>query len=396
MGKFPTMHRRTLLRLLAGASVTGVSPLAYQSSRRDRIVIAGGGILGASLGYRLAKRGASVTILERTRPATGATANSFAWVNAKKQPFDYFSLNRLGIDAWRQIDQELRGALPIVWGGSVEWTPDAARAEGMREAVRRYEQWGYPINTIDEAVLRALERHIVPGPVVAADYAPGEAHIDPVGATEVMMAHAAQEGARVEYPTEVTGLDVQGGQLRAVRTTNGDVEADVLVIACGVDTPKIAAMAGLTVPLTRSPGILVHTGPHPPVVGRVVMSPIGNIKQKPDGRIVTGLDFGPSKTEDTSREYGEQFLRRMAAVLPPLRDASVEKVTLGLRPMPADGHPVIGFPAGRRDIYITVMHSGVTLGPLVGRLAAAEILDGVRVEALAPYRVERFTSKRSG
>ena len=80
----------------------------------------------------------------------------------------------------------------------------------------------------------------------------------------------------------------------------------------------------------------------------------------------------------------------------PLRDAGVERVTLGLRPMPADGHPVIGFPAGRRDIYITVMHSGVTLGPLVGRLAAAEILDGVRVEPLAPYRLERFTSKRSG
>ena len=49
-----------------------------------------------------------------------------------------------------------------------------------------------------------------------------------------------------------------------------------------------------------------------------------------------------------------------------------------------------GFAEGRRDIYLTVMHSGITLGPLVGRLAAMEILDEVRIEPLAPYRLERF------
>src|SRR5947207_1703597 len=128
------MNRRTLLQLFAGVAVTGVPSFAFQSAQRKRIVIAGGGILGANIAYRLAKRGASVTLLERSKPATGATANSFAWVNAKKQPFDYFTLNRLGIDAWRQIDRELPGELPIVWGGSVEWTPDAQRAARMTEA----------------------------------------------------------------------------------------------------------------------------------------------------------------------------------------------------------------------------------------------------------------------
>jgi glycine/D-amino acid oxidase-like deaminating enzyme len=58
--------------------------------------------------------------------------------------------------------------------------------------------------------------------------------------------------------------------------------------------------------------------------------------------------------------------------------------------LPKDSFPIVGFPDGRRDIYLTVMHSGITLGPLVGRLAAMEILDGVRIEPLAPYRLERF------
>jgi glycine/D-amino acid oxidase-like deaminating enzyme len=149
-------------------------------------------------------------------------------------------------------------------------------------------------------------------------------------------------------------------------------------------------MAGLTVPLTRSPGVLFHTEPRPLAIDRVLLTPLGNVKQKPDGRIVTGLDFGPSAEEHPTREQGAQFLKKMSAIVPSLDGAPVEKVTLGFRPLPKDSFPIVGFPAGRRDIYLTVMHSGITLGPLVGRLAAMEILDGVQVEPLAPYRLERF------
>jgi glycine/D-amino acid oxidase-like deaminating enzyme len=106
---------------------------------------------------------------------------------------------------------------------------------------------------------------------------------------------------------------------------------------------------------------------------------------------VTGLDFGPAPPEDATREKSEAFLKTMSAVLPQLAQASVEKVTLGFRPLPKDSYPIVGFPEGRRDVYLTVMHSGITLGPLIGRLAAMEILDGVRVEPLAPYRLERFS-----
>jgi len=384
------MRRRTLLQLIGGLAVAGVRASAFQSARRSRIVIAGGGMLGANIAYQLAKRGASVTLLERAKPATGATANSFAWINAKKQPIPYFYLSQLGIEAWRELHAELGTELPVRWGGSLEWTISAERAARQAETLRRFQSWGYPIHQIDERQLRALERNVRPGDIASAAHAEIEGSADPVGATEVILARAVKAGAQVRFPVDVVGLDMANGRLRAVKTGSGDVEADLIVIACGVDTPRIAAMAGLAVTLTRSPGILVHTDPQPIVVDRVLLSPIGNIKQKTDGRIVTGADFGPAAVEDTSRQYGRQFLKTMSAVLPSLSEASVEKVTLGLRPLPKDGFPIVGFPAGRRDIYITVMHSGVTLGPLVGRLAATEILDGVQVDPLAPYRLERF------
>jgi glycine/D-amino acid oxidase-like deaminating enzyme len=389
------MDRRAVLRALAGVTLSGVPSLAFQTSRRDRdrVVIAGGGILGANIAYQLARRGASVTLVEKAKPASGATANSFAWINAQKQPLEYYRLSHVAIEAWRELQREI-GDLPVQWGGSVQWTDTADGATRLTDTVRRFEEWGYPIHLIGEDRLKGLEGRVVPGAVANASHAEIEGNLDPVAATEVILAAATKAGARIRYPAEVIGLDLQGGTLRAVKTTEGEVPADVLVVACGVDTPKVAAMAGLDVELTRSPGILVHTHPLPRTVDRIVLSPLGNIKQKPNGRIVTGLDFGPTKETDTTREYGERFLHRMSAVLPQLGTAAVDKVTLGFRPMPKDSHPIVGFPAGRRDIYLTVMHSGVTLGALVGRLASAEILDNVDVNLLAPFRLERFNGGR--
>jgi glycine/D-amino acid oxidase-like deaminating enzyme len=384
------LRRRTLLQLFLGAAFAGAPRRSAAAPRR--VVIAGGGIIGANLAYRLAKRGASVTLLERTRPASGATANSFAWINAtySKQPWAYFNLNRLGIEAWQQLDRDLRGDLPVRWGGSVEWYADDRRAAQFRDEIRHHQAWGYPTHLIDDAALRALEDHVEPGRVAAAAHAEIEGSADPVRATEVLLARAAQEGARIMYPAEVTGLDERNGRLHAVRTGGGDVEADVLIVACGADTPRIAAMAGLRVPLKDSPGVLVHTAPQPRVLERVVLSPLAHMKQKPDGRIVTGSGFGGTPTKDASREAGERFLKSASQVLPALGQSELEKVTLGWRPLPQDDLPVIGFAPKRRDVYLTVMHSGVTLSPLVAHLAAIEVLDGVDAEPLRPYRPARF------
>src|SRR5262245_1052493 len=384
------MNRRTLLRLFGGMAIAGTRGFRLRAQAPQRIVIAGAGMLGANIAYQLARRGAAVTVLEKARPAAGATANSFAWINAKKQPHPYFTLSLMGIQAWRELQADIGAGLPVRWGGSLEWTNTADRAARQAETARRFQTWGYPVRFVDEKRLRELEPNVVFGAVSGATHAEIEGAADPVGATEVILARAERAGARVIYPSEVAGLNRPDNRLRAVRTTQGEVEADVLVVACGTDTPKVAAMADLRVQLTRSPGILFHTPPQPMAIDRILLSPIGNVKQKPDGRIVTGLDFGPSPVEDATKEKGEAFLKKMAAVLPTLTRAPIEKVTLGFRPLPKDSFPIVGFAEGRPDIYVTVMHSGVTLGPLIGRLAAMEILDGVRVEPLAPYRIERF------
>jgi glycine/D-amino acid oxidase-like deaminating enzyme len=380
------MHRRTVLELFAGVAVAG---LPGSQSAPKRVVIAGAGMIGANIAYQLSTRGVEVTVVERNQPGRGATANSFAWINAKKRPRAYYDLSRLGIQAWRQIDREFSGALPLVWGGSVEWRDGAEPGARLAKDIAEFRTWQYPVQTLDAAGLMALEPRLTPGTLVGAAHWSDEGHIDPVGVTEKVLAKAQANGARLLCPAEVTGLDLTGGALRAVRTTAGDLPADLIVVACGVDTPRVAGLAGVRVPLKDAPGVLVHVPPQSALVQRVILAPVGNIKQKPDGRIVAGSDFA-SGGGDTSREAGERLLKAMSGVLPGIERGGVEKMTQGFRPMPVDGFPIVGFPAGRRDLYLAVMHSGVTLGPLVGRLAATEMLDGVRAEPLAPYRLERF------
>jgi glycine/D-amino acid oxidase-like deaminating enzyme len=114
---------------------------------------------------------------------------------------------------------------------------------------------------------------------------------------------------------------------------------------------------------------------------RIVLSPGGDMKQQQDGRIVIGASFGGSPTTDTSLDSAKRILDKAARYLP---------APLGWRPMPKDDYPIIGFANSEPSVYLAVTHSGITLGPLIGQLAAVEILNRVDVTLLQSYRLSRF------
>lgn len=348
--------------------------------------------MGASAAYQLAQRGAEVTVLERAHPAAGATGKSFAWINASfdKLPWPYFRLSWLATLAWARLESELAGQLPIQWGGSLAWLADEESVRGLERALRQHQAWGYPARRIDAEQFRALEPHVQPGAPSAAVYSQHEASLDPVAATGVLLAAAEKWGARILAPVEVTGFELHGGRLVALATTRGELPVDVAVLAAGVDTPRLAALAGLHVPLEEVPGVLAHTSPLARRVGRVLLAPEIHLKQKLDGSVVIGEHGSGFRSSDASREHGERLLREAIRLVPELAGATLQDVTLGYRPLPVDGHPIVGFPDGALRIYLAVMHSGITLAPLVAQLASLEILDGARVELLEPYRLSRF------
>jgi glycine/D-amino acid oxidase-like deaminating enzyme len=363
-----------------------------RAAKQDHVVIAGAGIIGASIAFHLARRGARVTVLEKQRPGAGATEKSFAWINANpaKQPRSYYELNLLGIAGWRRLCIESGADFQVQWGGSVKWFPSGAEADKLRKDVTRHEQWGYATHLIEPAGIAHLLPAVSPGPVGAASFSEQEGTVDPLQALGAYLKVARQAGAIIEYPCEVTGISRSDRQVRAVETTRGRIEADFLVLAAGVDTPRLARMAEVNVPLQESTGVLAHTAPCPRLLERIALAPGADIKQNPDGRIVTGLDFGDSGLREAAAGHGLKLLHNAERFVPELKGAKLETVTLGHRVLPKDGHPIIGFAERCPNLYIAAMHSGITLSPLVGQLAAAEILDGMTVDLLAPYRPARF------
>lgn len=382
------------LGLSGAALATRSLRLAARAPRR--VVVVGGGIMGASIAYHLAKRGAAVTLLEKRAPGTGATANSFAWINAgAKRPRGYYELNHLGMAGWRRLQGELGPTTLVVqWGGTVQWQAAADRAEAFRTAVAAQQAWGYGTRLVDVDEMRRLVPALEPGPVSAASFCEEEGTVDPVGATRLLLAAATSHGAVVRHPADVTGFDVDGANVRGVRVGGESIAADAVVVATGVEMPALARQLGVDVPMEESPGLLAHTKPHARLLDRVLVAPGATLKQLPNGEIVTGVDFGGSPSRETSPAMGAKLLGGAGRFLPTLAEATLDRVTLGFRVLPADGQPVIGRVAKRPNVYLAAMHSGITLAPAVGQLAAIELLDQVEVDLLAPYRLARFSPSR--
>ena len=152
-------------------------------------------------------------------------------------------------------------------------------------------------------------------------------------------------------------------------------------------------------PQEESPGIVVRTGPLPKILHTVSVlhtPPIDeerpgiHLRQNIDGSLLIGEGTQESLARDDSQLHADEVLARAAYHLPALTGARAIAQPVGFRPMPLDGLPVLGFTRAVSNLYIALMHSGVTLAPLVGELAAMEVVEGVRTHLLESYRPERF------
>ncbi|WP_136660175.1 FAD-binding oxidoreductase [Nitratireductor sp. XY-223] len=358
------------------------------SNAKPRVAIVGGGIVGASIAYHLARRGAAVTLIDRGDPAEGATGRSFAWINAWSGTTEpYARLRHHALGEYRRLQQELGGALPLKWTGTLICRHDRAETErraGIQAAA------GYDVRLLDAAEIARLEPRLKKPPALAA-FAAGEGAAEPVETTRLLLRAARDAGAGVRCPETASALVVDGERVAGVRLSSGAVlEADVVVVASGTGSADLTAPLGINLPVEASPAIIAHYRCDAPLVNTVLIHPALEIRQVSTNLVAGAAEYIDATGENGPEAVAQRMLLDIRNGFTDTASVTLDRVAVGVRPIPEDGLPIVGFAPQVKGLYLSVMHSGVTLAPAVGRFAAVEILDGTAVRLLDICRPERF------
>lgn len=395
------VDRRRFLQLVGAAALAREA----RAAAGLRVVVAGAGIVGASIAFHLAKAGASVTVIDREGPATHASRGSFAWINAtwSKQPRSYHQLNQAGVQRWKSLQPLLN--LPVRWGGSLEGNADASLEAELVRRVEEQRDWGERTRLVGRAELSKLEPNADFGGLRQVVHSANDGATDPVAATHAFLQAAVALGAQLEHPCELTGVALAAGRLTRVHTSRGDIRAERLVLATGAAGDAGKRFADWDVPQRDAPGVTAVTAPMPRQVRRVLWMPGVHVHQRDDGRIVLGEEAGPPQDEAhalllqphpkefPARDIALQHAERMGAAarryVPGFTRVEFEDARICWRPLPLDGYPVLGASPARPDTYLAIMHSGVTLAPVVGELVSREIVSGRLADLLKDFRPDR-------
>ncbi|GGK79421.1 NAD(P)/FAD-dependent oxidoreductase [Streptomyces flaveus] len=371
-----------------------------------KVIIIGAGVLGVSVARHLAVVGEDVLLLDRWGAGTGTTATTFAWTNSSRKPDpDYHRLNLAGMEEHARLAAQLRGAPSYFPSGALQWA-DAANEQRLADNVERLQALGYPAHwvTPDEAA-RTVGGLRIPAVITSIAHFPSEGYVLPDRFVSNLLADAEQHGARCALG-EVVAID-DGPDGVSVTLAGGEVcTGDRVVLAAGRWTERLAARAGIDVPMVTDAGRgaptvgLLGYARSPELDLRcVIHSPGLNLRPAAGGHtVLQALDLNahvdPADPPCADGDIASTLARRFSALLPDPGRAPEIDLRIGFRSLPADGHTVAGYASARSRVYCLVSHSGVTLAPILGRLVAAEITTDQEQDLLGAFRPTRFTGVR--
>jgi glycine cleavage system aminomethyltransferase T/glycine/D-amino acid oxidase-like deaminating enzyme len=228
--------------------------------RQARVVVIGAGIQGNCVVRHLALLGWRDIVLLDKGPfpnpggSTGHASNFLYPVDHSKE------MTKLTQESIRQYEE--LGVATKCGGLEVARTPE--RLEELKRRLASAKAWGEPAELLSPAEVKELIPFINEQIILGAFYSPGVTVVDPLQAGTLMREEGKRLGALTALAsTEVLGIDVEDGRVRRVRTTRGDIETDTAVVACGVWSPRIARMAGASIPLTPAVHQMIDVGPVP-------------------------------------------------------------------------------------------------------------------------------------
>ncbi len=388
------------------------------------VLVVGAGAIGVSAAYELARRGARVTLLERSRSPEGcshgnaglicpshaealaspaAVRDGLRWLGRRDGPFHLRPrpsllpwLARFGAAALPGRSAAASAVLRSLAGASLERHAELARSGLPTSFVRRgilsvFEK-SAPIGAWSAERARELEPALAPG-LAGAVFHPDEAHCDPSAFVAALRDGAREHGADVRDGVEILRLRRRNGRIDGLDTTSGPLSAGTVALAAGSWTRELAREIGVHVPLEAAKGYHVEVDASPLRAGipiymeeaRVIATPLAGTLE------LDGMDMrvDPVRLQALVGAAGHTL------GLP--AEARTLGVWRGLRPCAPDGLPVLGRADGVGNLVLATGHAmlGITLAPVTGEIVASLVAGERPSHDVAPFAPSRFRLART-
>jgi hydrogen cyanide synthase HcnC len=393
------------------------------TSRAADVVVVGGGAIGTATAYALARRGASVTLLDASTPgrATSASAGGLwplgeslglgcgvifhaAQGDGGGVPAPLPRLFMEFLCASNRLFPRLADDLRTLTGVDIECESGTgllyllydetqqrhahAIAQFLASGPERVEEWTPErVRERDPLITRDLR---------GAVYFPGDNQVNPMLLAEALKRGAVAKGARFVGEARVTGFRRDGDRVTAVETTRGEFACGAVVNAAGAWAAQVARLVDVDLPVTPIRGQIVCTETLAPGTLRLNLSTRDcYLLQKTHGEVIVGstterTDFDASVRHEDMRALAAGAVR----AVPTLAAATVKRAWAGLRPGTPDELPVLG-PAGAPTNFFHAtggFRTGIVAAPLTGEVVAASVLGQTPPTPIEPFLAARFGS----
>lgn len=363
-------------------------------------VVVGGGVVGCSIAYHLARRGLrDVIVLERETVGSGTTSKAAGGIRAQFATETEIRFSLESIATFERFVEEFGVDPGYRKIGYLFLVSDEADLRGFRERIALQQRLGADVRLITPADARRLVPGLRVDDLIAAVWGVGDGIAGPAEVTAGFARRARELGARIVEGVEVTGFAVAGARLRAVRTGAGEIATPLAINAAGPSAARIARLAGVDVPVLPRRRHIFFTDPFPELPGPI---PLTTDR-------ATGLYFrkeleqvllSPGDVEDIGEDQAapvdwsrvHETVEKAVHRLPAIEKARIAGGWAGLRPLTPDEHAIIGWAPGVEGLFLAVgfCGHGFQHSPATGRHVAEWLLDGRPSLDLSLFDPERF------
>lgn len=344
------------------------------------ITIVGAGVVGCAIAHELASRGARVRVLDGRGPGAGATRASAGILAPHIEGYDPV-LHALCVRSLAMYDEFVRRVmhdadLQVEYArtGTLQVALTSDEAARLEQTARTLSGAGVEYELLDAADARRAEPAIAPH-VRLALHIPVQGYVTPIELTRALVAAAMRHGAAFDVGS---ALAVHGGTGVRLRTPEGVIESDAVIVAAGSWSASIDGVQPDSGAMKPIRGQLLQLRLPDRPAQRVIWGADCYLVPRRDGTILAGATVEDVGFDEHATSSGVQYLLESAmALMPALRDSTFEEVRVGLRPMTRDELPVLGASSTMPNVFYATGHyrNGVLLAPLTARLVAELVLE---------------------